>query len=146
MYRTRGLSACNIYRYSTSQRPYVLRYTKCRRSQGPCFEGLALYSEVILAVLRVAPNGLPNFSCLREAIKLLDESIENLHKTPLPHDVFLLQSAGRLKLMSQHVRKIKLELSKAGAPQSVAVQKLLDAMCICTAESDDENLESQGAR
>ena len=47
-------------------------YSKPSRSQGPDRPGLATYSTPLLALLEVAPNGLPALTCLRDTLLLLD--------------------------------------------------------------------------
>ena len=67
-------------------------------------QGLEAYSEYILPILHVAPDGLPNYSCLRNSLKMLDDTLElakNGHKAV--DDAFLLQACFRIKTMCQHV-------------------------------------------
>ena len=81
---------------------WLSRYNKTRRSQGPDYEGVALYHCFLRPLLELSPSGLPNYASIREAVKLLDEAV-GLNKHEMPTDPFLMQAATRLKLMSQHV-------------------------------------------
>ena len=87
--------------------------------------GIETYQDLLVPILELCPTGIPNYSCLRQAVRGLDEVFE-LSKGSIPDDLFYLNSCGRMKLMCQHVlssvwvtaRSLKVSDRRRNTPKS----------------------------
>ena len=81
-------------------------YAKQRRSQGPDFDGLDSYSVILSILTEFAPNGLPNYTCLKAAIRLIDRTYK-LRAAEESAESFATDVTSALRLMMAHLFETK---------------------------------------
>ena len=109
-------------------------YAKQRRSQGPDYDGLKLFAELLKILLNLAPNGIPNYTCLKSGVKLLDEEakLRTVKDDPV---VFAADAASGFRLMLAHLCEMKSKVRKQ--PLENVIQELVDKIDLEAVPADE---------
>lgn len=89
----------------------IAQYSKERRSQGPCRDGLLHYKALLMTILDFAPGGLPNMSQLRETWLWLDRRFGIMHederKTRVDPGAWAEAAVDKVRVMLKHAVDLK---------------------------------------
>ena len=106
-------------------------YEKDRRGQGPHWQGLNHYFDLLLETLQVAPQGLPAWAVVNHVITELSKSYKMSEGQTLPcTDSFARKSADKVRLMCRALHDLAIQRSRRPGftIPDVKVRLLVDAI------------------
>ena len=76
----------------------------------------------------MAPQGLPNSSCLRSSLVQLNKTvpIQSMSQSTIPLDIFAMKAADKLKLMCAHIRKISQQGTRVPEPELAKLVAMIE--------------------